>query len=147
MQACASLQTLVVSPGDASVWSYHRWLCHAAVQHATPADADRAPAAPAAPDAAQQVAELLAAEEARCASIVASEEARQSSGAAAMLGDGALRGSVAWPLQVSAELSALQRRLQALQVRAPRACKHDFLWQCIFAALLSSQHYKLQHEH
>lgn len=59
---------------------------------------------------------LLDTEEARCSAIIASEQARQHSGAAALLGAGALQSGLVWPLEMRAELSRLQRRLSQLQV-------------------------------
>ena len=63
---------------------------------------------------------LLNTEEARCNDIIASEQARQQSDAAAMLGVGALHSGLVWPLQMRAELSRLQRRRSAMQVRSTR---------------------------
>ena len=63
------------------------------------------------------MAALLHTEERRCNDIVESEEARQGSAEAAMLGGDALQGALTWPLQMRAEVSKLQQQLACQQVR------------------------------
>ena len=86
------------------MWSYHRWLCHAALCHSLP------PAAPQdAPNKeATAVTELLSAEDGRCRALIAAEDELAAAGPAALQGSAAAR---IWPRQMLAEVSALQRRL------------------------------------
>ena len=102
--AAAHVQTLAVTPGDASAWSYHRWLAHTTVQHATCSP-------PASDDTRGEVRTLLDIEESRCEELIAAERRRAAEDASALTEGGALQSGLVWPQQMAAELSSLQRSL------------------------------------
>ena len=78
------VQTLVVSPGDASVWSYHRWLCHAALQHATP----QSSAGPCSPATAERTSSTSPAQAPQCPDAPAGPQHSTNPAAAPTWSDG-----------------------------------------------------------
>lgn len=97
------VQTLAVTPGDSSAWSYHRWLAHTTLQHAVCGRGGE--------DTRSEVRALLGTEEGRCGELIAAEKRRAEEGASALTEGGALQSGLVWPQQMAAELSSLQREL------------------------------------
>jgi hypothetical protein len=105
------MQTLAVSPGDSSAWSYHRWLAYMVMQHGA-ADHEQAGRAVA----------MLEAEESRAAELAATEQKRLETEHSSLLEYGSSCSSLVWPVQMCAELSSLHRQMCAGQVCTVTSC-------------------------